>query len=224
MSNRIGAFRPVAAQRGVVLMLALIMLIAMTMAGIALYRQIGVGIVVARNLTFKRGATVASDFGIETARTWLVSQNTTTLEQPGFTNGNFNGYFPAWCNSAIVGTVPDANNDGAADDCRSTTNPLLSQHFDPTTYNWANAQVATTNDGSGNDVRYVIHRLCSIPGGINVSNQFCVVLGSSTAGNESMAPDYNYMQLSNTMQPYYRITTRVLGPTNTVVFTQTIIY
>ncbi|MFZ3223370.1 MAG: hypothetical protein WA142_09785, partial [Rugosibacter sp.] len=62
------------AQRGVVLLLALIMLIAMTLAGIVMYRQIGSGLIIARNLGFKRTAAVAADRGIESARTWLVAQ------------------------------------------------------------------------------------------------------------------------------------------------------
>ncbi len=45
---------PSATQRGVVLLLALIMLVAMTLAGIVLYRQIGSGLIIARNLSFKR--------------------------------------------------------------------------------------------------------------------------------------------------------------------------
>ncbi len=62
---------PARRQRGVVLLLALIMLVAMTLAGIVLYRQIGTGLIIARNLSFKRTATVAADRGIEAARTWL---------------------------------------------------------------------------------------------------------------------------------------------------------
>lgn len=208
-------------QRGVTLLLALIMLVAMTMAGIVLYRQIGTGLIIARNLSFKRTSAVAADFGVESARTWLVAQSSATLEQAGAIN-NVYFYYPGWCNTTINASgVPDANGDGNSDDCGA--NPAPSD-FDATTFNWANAALATTNDGVGNDVRYVIHRLCQTVGSINASGQQCVTVGSSTAGNTNEAADYNYMSLANTSQPYFRVTSRVLGPTNTVVYTQTIIY
>jgi Tfp pilus assembly protein PilX len=203
----------------VVLLLALIMLVAMTMAGIVLYRQIGTGMIIARNLSFKRGATASADAGVEAARTWLIAQTgIAALDQASVANG----YFPGWCHTVIgAGGIPDANNDGIADDCGNLPAP---SEFDPTTYNWTNSVQAVANDGLGNEIRYVIHRLCETVGSINIAGQQCVVIGSSTAGNTNEAADYNYMSLANTSQPYFRITTRVLGPTNTIVYTQTVIY
>lgn len=209
---------PPNAQRGVVLLLALIMLVAMTLAGIVMYRQIGTGLIIARNLSFKRTAAVAADRGIESARTWLVSQTSAALEQ----GSAVNGYFPGWCNTFLnAGNVPDADNDGQPDDCGNTPAP---SEFDPVTYNWANSVQATSNDGAGNEVRYVIHRLCETPGSINASGQQCVVIGSASSGGAKTAVTYGSQALSNTSQPYFRITSRVLGPTNTVVYTQSILY
>jgi Tfp pilus assembly protein PilX len=210
--------RPTRGQRGVVLLLALIMLVAMTLAGIVLYRQIGTGLIIARNLSFKRTAAVASDRGLETARTWLMSQTAAQLEQGSAANG----YFPGWCNTLLnAAGVPDADNDGQADDCGN--NPAPSE-FDPTVYNWINSVQATANDGVGNEIRYVIHRLCETPGAMNASGQQCVTIGSASAGSARTSAVYGTQALSNTSQPYFRITARTLGPTNTVVFTQTILY
>lgn len=206
------------AQRGVVLLLALIMLVAMTLAGIVMYRQIGTGLIIARNLSFKRTAAVAADMGIESARTWLVSQSSSALEQGSAANG----YFPGWCNTSLnASNVPDADNDGQPDDCGNTPAP---SEFDPVTFNWAGSMLATSNDGAGNEIRYVIHRLCETPGSINASGQQCVVIGSAAAGGAKTAATYGAQALSNTSQPYFRITSRVLGPTNTVVYTQSILY
>lgn len=210
--------RPSATQRGVVLLLALIMLVAMTLAGIVLYRQIGSGLIIARNLSFKRTAAVAADRGIEAARTWLVAQTVAALEQ-----GNIAaGYYPGWCNvSLTAGNIPDADNNGIPDNCGVTPAPSA---FDPLTYNWANAVVATNDDGAGNEVRYVIHRLCQIPGGIDAANQQCVTIGSTMSGGSQGVASYGSQALANTFQPYFRITSRVLSPTNTVVYTQSIVY
>lgn len=209
---------PTRSQRGVVLLLALIMLVAMTLAGIVMYRQIGTGLIIARNLNFKRTAAVASDRGIETARTWLIGQTAAQLEQGSAANG----YFPGWCNTVLdAAGLPDANNDGQADDCGDSPPP---SEFDPLTYNWANSVQATANDGVGNEVRYVIHRLCETPGAMNSSGQQCVTIGSASAGSARTSAVYGTQALSNTSQPYFRITARTQGPTNTVVFTQTILY
>lgn len=208
------------AQRGVVLLLALIMLVAMTLAGIVLYRQIGSGLIIARNLGFKRTAAVAADRGIEAARTWLVAQGSAGLEQ-----GNVaNAYYPGWCNISLnPGTppIPDADSDGLPDNCGATPAP---SEFDPLTYNWANAVIATNDDGAGNEVRYVIHRMCQVPGAINAAGQQCVTIGSTLSGGSHGAASYGTQALSNTFQPYFRVTSRVLGPTNTVVYTQVVMY
>lgn len=205
-------------QRGVVLLLALIMLVAMTLAGIVLYRQIGTGLIIARNLSFKRTATVAADRGIEAARTWLIAQTVAGLEQ-----GNVAaGYYPGWCNISLnAGNFPDADNDGNPDNCGATPAP---SEFDPLTYNWVNSVVATNDDGAGNEVRYIIHRLCQIPGGINAPGQQCVTIGSTLSGGSHGAVSYGSAPLSNTFQPYFRVTSRVRGPTNTVVYTQVVMY
>ncbi len=209
---------PTRSQRGVVLLLALIMLVAMTLAGIVMYRQIGTGLIIARNLSFKRTAAVASDLGIETARTWLMGRTAAQLEQGSAANG----YFPGWCNTVLdAAGQPDADIDGNPDDCGDNPPP---SEFDPLTYDWANSVLATANDGIGNQVRYVIHRLCETSGAMNSSGQQCVTIGSASAGSARTSAVYGTQALSNTSQPYFRITARTQGPTNTVVFTQTILY
>lgn len=210
------------AQHGVVLLIALIMLIGLTLSGIALFRQVGTGVLIASNLTFKNGALIASDRGIEVARNWLVT-GAANLQQPSLANG----YYPGWCNTLVnVSNVPDADGNGITDDCKASPPPST---FDPLTYNWANSAVATADDGNGNAVRYVIHRLCRIPGSLNFTNsdnvpQECVTLGSSVTGGTKGAVSYGGGALANTMQPYFRITTQTIGPRGTTVYSQSIMY
>lgn len=66
-------------QRGVVLFIALIVLIAMSLAGVALWRSIGTGVLIAGNVAIQRGAVTSSDGAIEAARAWLMLQSPTTL-------------------------------------------------------------------------------------------------------------------------------------------------
>jgi hypothetical protein len=152
------------------------------------------------------------------ARTWLVTQNAASLE---FGNPA-QGYYPGWCNVSLnANNVPDADGDGNPDNCNVIPMPSV---FDPQTYNWANSVLATANDGAGNEVRYVIHRMCQTSGSIDGAGQQCVTIGSTLTGGSQSAASYGAQVLSNTFQPYFRVTSRVLGPTNTVVYTQAIMY
>ena len=90
-------------QRGVVLIIALVMLITITFAGIALFRQVGLGAVIVGNLAFKQGATAAADRGIESARTWLTT--------PSLALG---GRGATGVNASVAGL--DMDGDGTTDD------------------------------------------------------------------------------------------------------------
>ena len=115
----------------------------------------------------------------------------------------------------------------AADD--STKGYLASWDptFNPLTYAWdANTSAAgpvieaIADDGTGNRVRYVIHRLCANVGPLQGNN--CVLAmdgqtlgaGGGGAGSSQIAPA--------PPSSYYRVTTRVDGPRNTVSYTQVV--
>lgn len=63
-------------QSGVVLFIALIVLVAMSLAGVALVRSVDTNLLIAGNLAFKQGATLASGKSIEAARAWVVANAT----------------------------------------------------------------------------------------------------------------------------------------------------
>lgn len=68
-------------QRGVVLMVALIVLVALTLAGLSMARSSDTATTIAGNLVFRQAATQALDAGVEAAiagvnRTWAGSGNT----------------------------------------------------------------------------------------------------------------------------------------------------
>src|SRR5262245_55001306 len=79
------------AQQGVVLFISLIVLVAMTLAGIAGMRSVDTNIIIAGNLAIRSGATSAADAGIEIARSWLAAQSAGTLNNDGA-----QGYFANW--------------------------------------------------------------------------------------------------------------------------------
>lgn len=180
-------------QSGVVLVIALIVMVAMTLAGIALFRQSSAGTIIAGNLTFKQAGMFGADRGAEAARAWLMLQSGVTLQ----TDSSGDGFF-------------------------SSTLPT----FDPTIFNWtSNSKLVTSDDGVGNEIRYVIHRLCTVANvTVNDPNQQCVTLTGSGSSTDKGGGSYSNQSLSSTIQPYFRITTRAAGPRNSVTYTQTILY
>lgn len=78
-------------QQGVVLFVALIVLIIMTLAGLALLRQMGTGTSIAGNIAFKENATSVADRGTEFANAWLIANYAITA-----TDSVANGYLSSW--------------------------------------------------------------------------------------------------------------------------------
>lgn len=181
-------------QQGLVLFIALTVLVAMTLAGIALLRQVGAGLGIIGNLAFKENATAAADQGVEAARAWLMTQTSVAL-----TNDiGASGYFSGW-----------------------------DQSFNPQTYDWtgSNKSYATPNDGVGNDVRFVIHRLCNLSNvSVTGSGQQCVTLTVAGSDSTRIGLDASTQPLSSTVQPYYRVTARTTGPRNTISYVQVLMY
>ena len=78
-----------------------------------------------------------------------------------------------------------------------------------------------TPDASGNIVRYVIHRMCTLPATPwdDPLNECGKQLSSATSGGGSKRRDAPNIQGPPIL--YYRVTTRVDGPRNTVTVIQT---
>ncbi len=85
-----------ATQKGVVLFIALIVLVALTMAGIALVRSVDTANIIAGNLAFKEGTLQAADLGVEAAVTALpdiVTNNLDTDLTPAASSTNPNYWY-----------------------------------------------------------------------------------------------------------------------------------
>ena len=190
-------------QQGVVLPVTLIVLVSMTLAGIALMRSLDTASVIAGNLAFKQSATASGDNGVEAAITWLRN-NATALAQDNLVNGYY-------------ATRQDAL-DMTGNRTASTTDNL----------NWTNtARVKTlAADGAGNVVAYVIHRMCDNVGALNAAT--CSTEQSLRGGSSKgiLRPMMTYQpgswkDVAN--RGYYRITARVTGPRNTTSYVQVVV-
>lgn len=193
MSHRVLAgFR----QRGAVLFIALIVLVAMSLAGIALIRGVDTANLIAGNLAFKQNATHGGDWAAEQARAWLQAQGAPALyaDVPG-------RYY-----AAMQTGLDFTNTDPSKPD-----------------FDWTNSAASIGPDPAGNpDVRYVIHRMCDLagnPGSVNCVRTTTGGTSDSTKGGAT----YGGAALPSTSQIYYRITARVTGPRNTVSYVQVMV-
>ena len=84
------------------LFIALIVLVAMTLAGIAIMRSVDTGNLVAGNMAFKQSSLSASDNGIAQAFNWL----TTTINNPA-TYATLEQDIPGQGYYAVVSNPPD---------------------------------------------------------------------------------------------------------------------
>lgn len=126
-------------QRGVVLFIALIVLVVLTLAGLALIRSSSTGLLVAGNLAFRQGAVASADAGVEAAVAWLRSKGPVDLEVDAPTEG----YYASW---------------------DSAFKPGKSGIWEA-----GKSKLVGAEDKAGNTMRYVIHRMCPDTGPQNAS-------------------------------------------------------
>ena len=182
-------------QRGVIMVIALIVLVSMTLAAIGMSRSIDTVNLVAGNLGFKQASLNAADKGIEAGFQWLVARAGTAVLNNTDTSAGFYSSQPLnedWSNEGSW--VDEMRLDGGA------------------------------ADASGNRVSYVIHRLCTLPDmAYNGPNNQCATSlpsgGSTTGGSMSVGA----VVFEGNPQIYYRITARSQGPRNTLSVVQSMI-
>ncbi|MCE1241777.1 hypothetical protein [Oryzomicrobium sp.] len=199
-----GKHLPFKRERGIVLLIALIGLFAMTMAGLALIRGVSTTNVIAGNLAFKQAALHAADNGVE--RAFLDLGNTFI--------GNMNTNQPANCttNCTYYATTrkTDANGIPYQEqfDVTATSTPI----------NWASVATSQTVNGAF-VTQYVIDRLCN---GVTTTTNIASTCysGTSAGGGSKKVGSASF---TNPQQIYYRITIRVSGPRNTISMTQAIV-
>lgn len=187
---------PASAQRGVVLFFALIVLVAMTLAGIALVRSVDTTNVITGNLAFKQGMAPEADTAVEAAIVALT------------------GPPPA------VPAIPDPTKDNTAQNYWASKQPDdpegrgLPQQLVAAGTGWPfEAYSATTK----NTTRYMIDRLCSA-GTDQPDDPRC-----SLASEDEKGGSQQDNKTGSEKVPIYRVTVRVDGPRNTRTYTQTFV-
>ena len=178
-------------------MIALVVLVAMTLAGIALMRSVDTSNLIAGNLAFQQAATRSADAGVEAAIAFLEGASMTMLES-------------------------DQPNDGyAANGSETTLNPSAGQSWDAYWVANLEARKVKLNNGvadaAKNKISYVIDRLCRYSGGKSSGGSCAAspVVTAATGNCECPGIPPNAPSVV-----YYRITVQVIGPRNTVSYVQ----
>lgn len=201
-------------QEGVVLLMALIVLIALTLAGLALTRSVYTANVLAGNLAFQQSATLSADTGVEAAVAWLERNN-----------GQASSLTAQSCDS------------GSVLDCDQQVWGYKATRQDPSPgQSWASfwkdnidknglAISLPLDTKTGNQVSYMIQRMCSSTGSSQSLSNDCTTSpdaapGTCAGGSSCQA---NKSNVEGVSQTYYRITVRVIGPRNTQSFVQSIV-
>lgn len=186
-------------QRGAAMLFALILLVALTLAGIALTRSVSTTNIIAGNMAFQQAATHAADVGIERAIVWLEANNSGTTLHASALSG------PAMRYAALR--------------LDPATNVSWDKFWTDTLAGNGSVNTLPT-DAAGNTVSFVIQRLCSAEGVPNASGCATSPIDIDGEGN-SKRPDGH--AFSAPKQVYYRITARVSGPRNTLSYVQAVV-
>lgn len=191
-------------QRGTMLIIALIVLVAMTLAGIATMRSVDTATLLAGNIAFKQSSLTSADQGIQAGYLMLTTP-LADLTQPSMAGLGMVGYY-----ASASGTEPD------------WTNPAVWQ--DP---NRPPAQLnGGAADSSGNVVSFFVERMCTVSnckvGAMcNGVQNYCGSTPSATALSGEGSDNFRVTQgIVSPPQPHYRITARALGPRNAVAIVQ----
>lgn len=214
------------AQRGVSLLFALLSLAAISLAAVALVRSVDSGTLVIGNLGFKQDATSASDRATEAARLWLM---TSGADLTADSAGGIGYYASSQDNLDPTGRLTSAANRmavvnwGDTDSCACLPATCSSCSRLP-----SNEIPITVNSAVIARARYLITRICPVPGAVSDTNACAQppanAMSDGKARNTTSYADPKGGPPSESQIPYYRIIVRTVSGRNTVSFTETVLY
>ncbi len=186
-------------QRGTVLFIALIVLVAMTLAGIAIMRSVDTATLIAGNLAFKQATIQSADNGVEQAYQWLLA-NRAVLANTNLSTGYYSsrpGAEPDWNDPLTWASAVTVGTDAAG----NTTSYLIHRlcNCSDTAYN---GTCATGNA-----------QQCALTTASNVAPP-------PAQGDSFSVGASRYLE---TPKQYYRITVRTQGPRNTTSYVQSMV-
>lgn len=205
-------------QRGLSMAVVLMSLVVMGLAAVGLTRMVDTGTLIIGNLAFKQNTTASTDRGMEAALNYLrvtEQNNPAALFADIPTSGYYasarplldatwsedgaNRFLPGWNDTTCAGAT------GTVTECLETAGENQEQN--------------------GNQVRYLIMRLCETPGDHTQWTVRCVrpLANQADYARPAGALDVNnvWAGMGSAPSPVYRVIVRATGPRNTVSYTDT---
>lgn len=202
---------PIARQNGVILFVALIVMVAMSLAAVALIRSVDTANLIAGNQAFKQSALNATDRGVATA---MAKFDTTITGSALSSEVATHTGLAANCYRANAFNYTELDARGVP---RLLVDPTTAQTPFTTAFDTTYGSCKFTN-ANGEVVRYVIDRQCDASvSGLAPDNAKCnvVSVSPSTQGTTD-----NDQQTGSESVPLFRVTVRVDGPRHTVSYAQ----
>ena len=182
----------IARQQGVVLFIALIVLVVMSMAGIAMNRSIETSLGIAGNLAFRKSTLQGTEKAMANAISWL-DNNRSILNLVGTVNPATTGYYFAPAKS------------------RGSDNAWTSDY-------WTTAFNAGT-DTLGNSLSYKIERMCE-DSTLSYADTTCLLGAPSDTNSNNGNTAGTGFQFLPPPPLVLRITARAVGPRNSTSIVQ----
>ena len=221
-------------QQGMVLIYALIVLVAMMLAGVALVRSVNTGAQIAGNVSFRQDAAATADRATQLAIDTLYARLdalSTSLDAdiPSI------GYYAS----------SDANLDPTGNGLQAVTRKLIDwgdvagsgddfcAAYAASSYDTCAYTPNAGDDGkgvvavNGNAASYIVFRLCDGPGSHASGAVQCATETTASVNNCQGAINYEnegHCASGGASTPLYRILVRTVGARNTVSYTETIVH
>ena len=203
---------------GISLVVTLVALALLSLAAVALIRNVDTSNLVAGNLAFKQATTSAADLGVEAAINWLQTNNAgATLQNDDVSNGYYASSLSALDPSGNSSNAARALADWKGDRCAYASSGSFASCVQPSTARTVN----------GFSIRYLITRMCITTGDSGAAGNACARPVTGSAGDSFATGEIKYGEekLSATKSgPYFRIVVRAEGPRNTVSTTESYVH
>jgi type IV pilus assembly protein PilX len=196
-------------QRGIALFVALIVMVALSLAGVALVRSIDTTTSITGNIAFRQSALLQANWAVEEAIGHIYAKDS----KPSTTD-----------------MIVDPTNDlpsqfyiasfDPANDSKKSAQPALPAGVPQQLWKKGNLAPAKQDANSGNDVRYVIQRMCTVDAiGFAANQAQCDLMQPKQALGTTVGDE----AINTGKYPLYRVTVRVDGPNNALSFVQAMI-
>jgi hypothetical protein len=180
-------------QQGIALPVALIMFVVMLISALYIMRSATMATVATGNLAYQRAISRATDFGIESAYTWLTN---TAATSKGLLDADSAG-------NGYVASYPFTG--------PNTPATYLDAAF------WQGSATTNLTDASGTtlSIEYVVHRYCVNPGPYNAAGNSCVMTTPSATSSTGVVVGTSQAADADLLLPpamvHYVVTARVTG-------------